>query len=204
MTGIEAYNITQIQQEDGRLVWPPYVGLKEPRWRVNGFEDLAPADLDELIKEIWWVVEVLPWKVVGLYGMGSMANRNTDIVSDIDVAIVFPDHETVRDQWSTWVGTHWQWHIDVIGKEFFDRQREASCRLGVKLDVAPWWGNDFYFDLITKTFVGKQPSDQLLIEDKDGNMVPARFIGKSDRTFSKYPKWKRNIEALNLRDPWQQ
>lgn len=145
ISAIETYSIAPELQEDGSLVWPPFHDLKEPRWRVNQLEKLSSEDRQELENGVREVVSLLPFPVTDILYMGSYVTGWADIMSDFDFALVC-------DKKSDWVT-----------KEFVYAANELSNRLGVKVEIAPWWGNKVYYSFNEQKFTGKEWGEQMFL-----------------------------------------
>lgn len=179
MRAIDAYDIRPEQQADAdQPTWPPFHQPKEKRWRFSNINLLDPADLLELKNGAWEIAATLPWKVIAIYVAGSYVLDSADDSSDVDLGFLFEDHEAVKKEWSHFDGEHWIWHVDKIGKQFFYKVNEVSCRLGISIQPAPWWGGDIpYYDLATGKTIGEIPAHDEPIRFKqtpDGPIAVAK------------------------------
>ena len=210
MTAIEAYNIKpDMIHADGSTCWPLFPYLKEPRWRVSSFESLVSKDWAEVCDAVKLCVSRLKWPVKEIRLMGSYFHGGADLVSDIDFGIIFEKHKEVCELWSTTdkEKKKFIWHPEVIGRDFFDTTKEMSCRLGIKLEIAPWWGNDVGYDILSGTYHGKVKGQKLEFTKPDGAKADLHFWNDAEHdVWVACPRWPRNEERISkliASDPWR-
>lgn len=183
----------EYQPHLGVEAWPPFHWFKEPRWRFNGVEYIALADRKEMENGVREIVATLPkdWVIKDIYWMGSYVTGWASIGSDFDFAIVFEDHEKVKSEWSYFDKETSQWvYYPKVGVSFGLKRNEVACRLGAKIQIAPWWGNDVYFSFNQQVFVGKKWGERMYLNGK-----PLSFRSDDEGGFIAVEKKPRILET---------